>query len=232
MEKKKILITGASKGIGLEIAKSLSDSGHRTIATARSGDALSLLKSRSSENIHTITADLTDQSDIKLIIEFLDRNNIKLDGLIHNAGLLINKPFTELTDRDWLDMIDINLMAPVRLTRNLIPYMNNSSHIVTISSMGGYQESSKFPGLSGYSTAKGGLTILTECLAVELAKFDIAVNCLCLGAVQTEMLEEAFPGLEAPVSAADMGRYIAGFVLDSHHFYNGKILPVALADPE
>ncbi len=231
MKNRYILVTGASRGIGFEIAKSIADSGNTVVATARSVDALENLKSHSPGRIETITADLTDSSGTKSIAEFLNRNKIKLDGLIHNAGFLINKPFTDLSDTDWQKMLDVNLIGPVRLTRTLIPFMNSGRHIVMISSMGGYQGSSKFPGLSGYSTAKGGVSILSECLSVELSDYNISVNCLCLGAVQTEMLEEAFPGFKAPVSAEEMGGYIAGFTLEAHQFYNGKILPVALADP-
>lgn len=229
---KHILITGASRGIGLETAKSLTDAGHKVTVTARSGDALDKLKEYAPRLIDCITADLTKKPDIVSIAEYLQNNHGTLDGLIHNAGILINKPFNELKDNDWQQMLDVNLMGPVRLTRALVKRMKTGSHIVNISSMGGYQESSKFPGLSGYSATKGALTILTECLAKELKNYKINVNCLCLGAVQTEMLEEAFPGLQAPVSPAAMGNYIADFILDAHHLYNGKILPVALSEPE
>lgn len=229
---KHILITGASRGIGLETAKSLTDAGHKVTVTARSGDALEKLKEHSPKLIDSVTADLTESADIQSVAEYLQSNRSTLDGLIHNAGLLINKPFKNLKDADWQQMLDVNLMGPIRLTRSLVELVKPGSHIVNISSMGGYQESSKFPGLSGYSTTKGALAILTECLATELKNNEISVNCLCLGAVQTEMFEEAFPGLQAPVSPEDMGRYIADFVLHAHNLYNGKILPVALTDPE
>jgi NAD(P)-dependent dehydrogenase (short-subunit alcohol dehydrogenase family) len=98
--------------------------------------------------------------------------------------------------------------------------------------MGGFQGSAKFPGLAAYSVSKGALSILTECLSVELSDKNIKANALCLGAVQTEMLEEAFPGIEAPLSAKEMGNYISNFAIEGSAFYNGKILPVALEDPE
>lgn len=97
--------------------------------------------------------------------------------------------------------------------------------------MGGFQGSSKYPGLSYYSASKAAIACLTECLAVELKQFGIKVNCLALGAVQTEMLAEAFPGYAAPVSSEEMGEYIAGFALTGQKFYNGKILPVAVTNP-
>lgn len=229
---KHLLITGASRGIGYETARALAGEGHKVTATARSADALSRLEQLHPELIDTVPADLTRPADVRMLSDYLETNNIRLAGLIHNAGLLINKPFGELTDNDWADMLEVNLMGPVRLTRSLVSQLETECHILNISSMGGYQQSSKFAGLSGYSTAKGALGILTECLAVELADKYIRVNCLCLGAVQTEMLEEAFPGMNAPVSAFGMGQYIAGFVLEGHRFFNGKILPVSLSDPD
>jgi NAD(P)-dependent dehydrogenase (short-subunit alcohol dehydrogenase family) len=109
--------------------------------------------------------------------------------------------------------------------------MSSGSHIVNISSMGGFQGSAKYKGLSYYSASKAALACLTECLATEFTEFGISVNCLALGAVQTEMLDEAFPGYKAPVDAKQMAEFISGFALTGHKFFNGKILPVALGNP-
>jgi NAD(P)-dependent dehydrogenase (short-subunit alcohol dehydrogenase family) len=97
--------------------------------------------------------------------------------------------------------------------------------------MGGVQGTVKFPGLSAYSSSKAALAGLTECLAIEFQDKDIAVNCLALGAVQTEMLQEAFPGFKAPVSPDKMAEFIGNFVLTAHHFMNGKVLPISLSTP-
>ena len=97
--------------------------------------------------------------------------------------------------------------------------------------MGGFQGSSKFPGLSLYSASKGAVAVLTEAMAEEFKDEGISVNCLALGAVQTEMLEEAFPGYKAPLSADEMGKYIAGFALTGNRYFNGKILPVSVSTP-
>lgn len=105
------------------------------------------------------------------------------------------------------------------------------AHIVNISSMGGLTGTAKFAGLSAYSSSKGALTILTECLAVELAKKNISVNGIAPGAVQTEMLSQAFPGFKAPVTSAQMGEFIADFTLQGHKYFNGKVLPVSLSTP-
>ena len=109
--------------------------------------------------------------------------------------------------------------------------MPKDAHIVNIGSMGGFQGSSKFPGLSAYSASKAALHTLTECLAQEFTEQGIKVNCLALGSAQTEMLEKAFPGYESPVMAFEMGKYIADFALTGHRFFNGKVLPVAVTTP-
>ena len=93
------------------------------------------------------------------------------------------------------------------------------------------QGSAKFPGLTAYSSSKAAIAGLTECLAEELKDKNISVNCLAIGAVQTEMLEEAFPGYKAPLSPKQMAEYIFDFALKGHQYYNGKILPVSSSTP-
>jgi NAD(P)-dependent dehydrogenase (short-subunit alcohol dehydrogenase family) len=127
--------------------------------------------------------------------------------------------------------METNFFGTASLIRALVPMMPEGSHIVNISSMGGFQSSSKYKGLSYYSASKAALACLTECLANEFKEYGIIINCLALGAVQTEMLDEAFPGYKAPVNAVEMAEYISGFVLTGNKFFNGKILPVAIGNP-
>src|SRR6056297_749340 len=228
---KNIVITGASRGIGNQTSIKLAELGHQVVAISRSKELLNQLKDQYPNNIAPLSLDITDNDAGKKIAEYLEQKNLKIDGLIHNAGVLINKPFTEQTRADWQKQFEVNLMAPALLTKDLRDSFNSGAHIITISSMGGYQGSSKFPGLSVYSATKGGLSILTECIATEFSDKKISCNSLCLGAVQTEMLEQAFPGIEAPVDPKEMAEYISEFILNGHKFYNGQILPVTLGDP-
>lgn len=232
MESKTIIVTGASRGIGYETALALAEQKHTVIVVARSEKQLTELKRHYNDRIDAQPTDLTDDDQINRLLDHIEQQYESVDIVINNAGGLINKPFTELTDQDWQKMIDLNLMTAIKLVRALHERLSNGAHIVNISSMGGFQGSSKFPGLTAYSVAKGGLSILTECLTAEFADRNIKSNCLCLGAVQTEMLEEAFPGMKAPVSAKEMGSYVANFALNGSTYYNGKVLPVALSDPE
>jgi NAD(P)-dependent dehydrogenase (short-subunit alcohol dehydrogenase family) len=229
---KTAIVTGASRGIGFQTCLALAKKGHNIIATARSKEDLVELAGHFPDLILPLPADLTMEKDIEQLTEEVSNTYGSVDILVNNAGALINKSFENLTKDDWHKMININLLTAVDLTKSLLPFFSEDAHIINISSMGGFQGSDKFPGLSAYSAAKGALSILSECLSVELADRNINSNTLCLGAVQTEMLEEAFPGFEAPVSAEEMGTYIADFALAGSKFYNGQVLPVTLGNPE
>ena len=232
MTSKTIVVTGASRGIGREIAVFLALKNHKVIAVSRSADLLDDLAQSQPGHIEAYPCDLSSADSIAALTKTLEKKGTPIDGLINNAGALVAKPFLELGDDDWMNMIESNLMSAVRLSRSLIPMMNKGGHIVNVSSLGGFMGASKFGGLSAYSTSKGAMVTLTECLAVELGDRGISANCLCIGAVQTEMLAQAFPGYEAPVRASEMGAYICDFVLNGHKLFNGKVLPVALNDPD
>ena len=216
------LITGASQGIGFQLVLTLLQQNHTVYALARNSKKLALLAERGA---HIISCDISDSADVEKFAKHVD--DVVFDGLVNNAGMLINKPFLNLTEEDWLNSFQVNVFGPVRLIKTM--NFSNNSHIVNISSMGGFQGSSKYPGLSAYSASKGALSTLTECLAGELET--VSVNCLCLGAVQTEMLSEAFPDYNAPVQSDEMATYIADFLQNGHRFFNGKLIPVALSNP-
>lgn len=232
-----IVITGASSGVGYEaVLELITDSGNSVIALARSEDKLQKLTEAALAinplcNLYILPFDIIHGDYSEELVPFIKSCFGNVDVLVNNAGLLINKPFAETTSLDFAAMFQSNFMAHVKMIQNLLPLMNSSAHIVNIGSMGGYQGSVKFPGLAAYSSSKSALHTLTECLAYELAETNIRVNCLALGSAQTEMLEKAFPGYQSPVNSAEMGRFIAGFALTGHTFFNGKILPVSVTTP-
>ena len=226
-----IIITGASSGVGFEAVLDLILTGkHKVIALARSEDKLGRL-AEIARGLNPIAFDIV-HDDYDDLLQFIGSNfNNRVDILINNAGVLVNKPFTDLLETDFVEMLQSNFIGHVRIIQSLLPLMSAGSHIVNIGSMGGFQGSAKFPGLAAYSASKAALHTLTECLALELTERQIKVNCLALGSAQTEMLEKAFPGYESPVLAFEMGKYIADFALTGHKFFNGKILPVAVTTP-
>lgn len=224
---KNIIITGTSRGIGYELALQLANSGHQVLAVSRKTPQ-ELIEN---PNITCLSVDISNFDELLQVENFIAQTWKKVDILIHNAGSLLHKPFTQITATEFQNIYKVNVFAVAELTKICIPFMAKGSHVVSISSMGGIQGSLKFAGLSAYSSSKGALITLSELLAEEYKEQGIAFNVLALGAVQTEMLQEAFPGYEAPISAAAMADYIYNFALTGNKFYNGKILQVSSTTP-
>lgn len=225
---KNVVITGTSRGIGFELAKQFAENGHQVLALSRNTKPL---QDFNHKNITLISVDLSVNSDLQKVTDFIKNDWKHVDLLINNAGKLINKPFTDLSSDDFLEVYKVNVFAVAELTKLMIPFMKKGSHVVTVSSMGGIQGSMKFPGLAAYSSAKGAVITLSELLAEEYKEQQIAFNVLALGAVQTEMLAEAFPDYKAPLSASEMANYIFDFSLTGNKFYNGKVLQVSSTTP-
>lgn len=225
---KKVVITGTSRGIGFELAQLFAKNNYEVLAISRNELPL---KNLNIKNITTISVDLSNENDIKKVTNFISKHWNEIDILINNAGKLINKPFEKLTMANFNAVFMVNVFAVAELTKQLIPYLKKGSHVVNISSIGGVQGSVKFPGLAAYSSSKGAVLTLTEILAEEYKEKGIAFNALALGAVQTEMLESAFPNYKAPLTAEEMANYIYNFAINGHKFYNGKILQVSSSTP-
>jgi 3-oxoacyl-[acyl-carrier protein] reductase len=225
---KNIVITGTSRGIGFELAKQFAENGHQVIALSRNTAPLSEVNHK---NITVFSVDISIAEDLNKVADFIKSTWKKVDVLINNAGKLINKPFTEISSEDFLEVYQVNVFGVAEITKLMIPFLQKGSHVVTISSIGGIQGSLKFPGLAAYSSAKGAVITLSELLAEEYKEQQIAFNVLALGAVQTEMLAEAFPGYQAPLSATEMADYIYNFSLTGNKFYNGKVLQVSSSNP-
>ncbi len=226
--KKNIIITGTSRGIGYELVALFANTGHNVLALSRNEVPVSGL---GISNCHCFPCDITDKKAIKKVIEFLKENWRHVDVLINNSGFMVNKPFKRLTTEDFRQSFDVNVFGTAAITQAVLPFMKREGHVVNISSMGGIQGSLKFPGLAAYSSSKGAIITLTEILAEEYKETGPSFNVLALGAVQTEMLEEAFPGYEAPISAEEMAQYIMDFSLTGNKYYNGKIMEVSSSTP-
>lgn len=224
---KNIIISGTSRGIGYELALQFANAGHQVLAISRKTPQALI----EHPNVTCLSVDLSEETEMVKIENFLSNTWKKVDILINNAGSLVNKPFVELTQADFEQVYKVNVFGVANLTRVCVPYLQKGSHVVTISSMGGIQGSLKFPGLAAYSSSKGAVITLSELLAEEYKEQGIAFNVLALGAVQTEMLEEAFPGYQAPISATGMANYIFDFALTGNKYYNGKVLQVSSTNP-
>ncbi|WP_372474567.1 SDR family NAD(P)-dependent oxidoreductase [Capnocytophaga sp. ARDL2] len=224
---KTIVITGTSRGIGAELTLQLAKEGHTVIALSRKNnpdfDAF--------KNIHFLSVDLSEVQSIEQLKNNIQSITTSVDVIIHNAGAIVNRPFEEITNEDFLFLYRVNVIGVAQLNQVVLPMMNAGGHVVTISSMGGVHGTMKFPGLAAYSSSKAAAITLSELLAEEYKEQKISFNVLALGAVQTEMLEEAFPGYQAPIQPYEMAVYIKDFALTANKYFNGKVLQVSSTTP-
>jgi 3-oxoacyl-[acyl-carrier protein] reductase len=227
-----IIVNGGTRGIGKEVVNYLAqDISNQILVTGRNIKELNNLSIKY-KNVHSLSIDMSVfDSQIEKFRKTVSDHFKRVDILINIAGSLIVKEFLDMANDEARLMMETNFFGPASVIRILKPMMPAGSHIVNITSMGGFQGSEKFKGLSYYSASKAALACLTECLANEFTEYGISVNCLALGAVKTEMLKEAFPGYKAPVDAKQMAEFISNFALTGHKFFNGKILPVAISNP-
>lgn len=225
---KNIIITGTSRGIGFELVRLFAEQGHKVLALSRNAKPVNDLKH---ENVTAFAFDLCQQEDYKNVENFIEKEWKQVDILINNAGAILNKPFAETSFEDFTKVYETNVFGVAEMTRTVLPFLKSDGHVLTISSMGGIQGSMKFPGLAAYSSSKGAVITLAELLAEEYKDTGPSFNVLALGAVQTEMLEEAFPGYKAPKTALEMADYIQNFALTGQNYYNGKVLQVSNSTP-
>lgn len=230
-----IIVTGASKGIGREIVKYLSKNfEHHIFAVSRDKMQLESLKSECTnpENVEIFDCDLTQNIESTDFYKAIQKASC-IDVLINNAGTLINKPFLGLTEEDFKAVFEVNFFSVVNLVKLTVPSLRKSKnpHIVNIGSMGGVERSSKFIGLSAYSSSKAALANLTECLAEELKEDNIHCNCLSLGAVNTEMLQQAFPDYKANTNPEEMAVFVGDFATKYGRLMNGKIFGISATTP-
>lgn len=229
-----IIVNGGSNGIGREVVLQLAtDKNNQILVTGRNEARLKELQMEClNENVTYIKLDISQLNrEIETVRDQIYNRFSRVDILINVAGFLVVADFMNLSDHDSRNMMETNFFGPAAFIKLLVPLMSAGSHIVNISSMGGYQGSSKYRGLSVYSASKAALSCLSECLAVEFSESGISVNCLALGSVQTEMFESAFPGYEAPLTANEIAGFISYFAVNGNKFFNGKVLPVAVKNP-
>lgn len=225
---KNVVITGTSRGIGFELAQLFANNNFNVLALSRNAKTLEAINHK---NITILAVDLTKKQSLTIVNDFIKNNWKQVDILINNAGTLLNKEFETTTTEDFINVYNVNVFAVAALTQTLLPYFVKNTHVVTISSMGGIQGSMKFAGLAAYSSSKGAVITLSELLAEEYREKGYKFNVLAIGAVQTEMLAEAFPDYKAPLKPTEMASYIYDFSTTGSKFYNGKVLQVSSTTP-
>lgn len=185
MNSKIILISGASRGIGKQTAIDLYKSGYTVIANYNQSKE-SAIELKEQFNIDIFKADISNSTEINQLTNYVLNKYKKIDVLINNAGISQTKLFTDITDKDWNNMINTNLYSCFKLTQNCLPNMihNKSGCIINISSMWGQVGASCE---SLYSITKAGIDAMTKSLAKELGPSGIRVNSIAPGFIDTDM---------------------------------------------
>lgn len=225
-EAKVVLVTGVGKGIGYALARALLKKGHRVVGVSRNLDAWA----DQPEGFLGLSIDLLEKDAISLLETHV--KSLLLDAVVHNAGVLVKASLQDLRAEDLDQMMRLHVTVPALLTKVLLPRIRPGGHVVLIGSMSGFAGAKKYPGLSAYGASKAALMSFAESWAIELVDRNIQVNGLALGACETEMLRSAFPDSAKGMDADALAAWIASFVLEGNVCFNGKVLPVALADPE
>tara|TARA_A200000113_G_scaffold53362_1_gene44230 strand:+ start:1141 stop:1812 length:672 start_codon:yes stop_codon:yes gene_type:complete len=221
---KNAIITGTSSGLGFELVNKFIAENYNIISLSRSTCSIK------SSLVEHCNFDITNPKSISELKKLIQSKYKTIDILINNAGMLINKPFVELSKKEFISVYDVNFFGVIELIKGILPFFKSKSQIINISSIGGINGTNKFKGLSAYSSSKGALNILTEVLAEEFKETGPVINSLCLGSVQTKMLEQAFPGYKAQVQPREMANFIYDFSQSGGKVFNGKIIPISLLD--
>jgi short-subunit dehydrogenase len=196
---KRVLITGASRGIGEQLAVEFAGAGARVALVARSEAPLKELASKLGGTAHP--ADLGDPEQVQGLLERVENDGGPIDVLVNNAALDYTGPFLELTQRDIANQMQVNLIAPMELARQAAASMlgRSGGYIVNVSSLGG---TNAVPGVVTYSASKAGLSHFTALLRAELKGKPIRTTLVELGPVTTDMMQHLheYPPTERAVT--------------------------------
>jgi dihydroanticapsin dehydrogenase len=181
------IVTGGSRGIGFETAKTFSENGATVIITSKNSEQLAKAANQLT-NVIPISADITNEEEVRSVIEKTIEKFGKLDILVNNAGVFPKiKQLHEISELEWNHVLDVNLNGPFRFAKFAIPHLQKTAGtIINVSSDAGLKAYEGF-NADAYSASKAALIVLTKCWALEYAKDKIRVNCICPGVVDTDM---------------------------------------------
>lgn len=206
-----VLVTGASRGIGREIAKRLAKEGNKVIANYNKSEEQAKILQRENDNIEIYKADVSNREEVHEMVEYILKEHGKIDVLINNAGISENKVFTDVTDEDWNKIINTDLYSVFCVTQEVLHSMihNKKGCIINISSVWGMVGASCE---TIYSVAKAGIDGMTKSLAKELGPSNIRVNSIAPGIIDTDMnknlTQDDIKNIEEEIPLGEIGKTI------------------------
>ena len=234
LKNKKVIITGATGGIGYSLVKKFTDNGSVVLATGTKEEKLNNLKNKFS-NIHIEKFNLDGHKNIESFIESASSKLGGLDILVNNAGITLDNISIRLTEENWKKVLDINLTSTFLMCKFAIKKMlkNKSGKIINITSIVGHTGNL---GQANYSASKAGIVAFSKSLAIEYAKKNININCVSPGFIKTEMTdkinEEFKKMLISKIPSGDLGtgddvsNCVAFLASDMANYINGETIHV------
>ena len=231
---KKILITGATGGIGNALVKKFSSLDGTVLATGTNTERLDALK-KEFPNLNVLKFDISDHSKIEDFIENVASQLVGLDVLVNNAGITMDNLSLRMKDEEWKKVIDINLSSTFYLCKHAIKKMlkNKYGRIVNITSIVGHTGNL---GQANYAASKAGIIGMTKSLAIEYAKKNITLNCVSPGFIQSNMTDKIVESIKAvltsriPMSKLGTGEDVANTVAflssDAASYITGETIHV------
>jgi len=234
LKNKKVIITGATGGIGYSLVKKFTDNGSVVLATGTKEEKLNNLKNKFG-NIHIEKFNLDRHKNIESFIESASSKLGGLDILVNNAGITLDNISIRLTEENWKKVLDINLTSTFLMCKFAIKKMlkNKSGKIINITSIVGHTGNL---GQANYSASKAGIVAFSKSLAIEYAKKNININCVSPGFIKTEMTdkinEEFKKMLISKIPSGDLGtgddvsNCVAFLASDMANYINGETIHV------
>ncbi len=234
LKNKKVIITGATGGIGNSLVKKFTDNGSIVLATGTKEEKLNNLKNK----FNNILIEKFNLDEHKNIESFIENASNKLDGLdilINNAGITLDNISIRLTEENWKKVLDVNLTATFMMCKFAIKKMlkNKSGKIINITSIVGHTGNL---GQANYSASKAGIVAFSKSLAIEYAKKNININCVSPGFIKTEMTDkindEFKKMLISKIPSGDLGtgedvsNCVAFLASDMAKYINGETIHV------
>jgi 3-oxoacyl-[acyl-carrier protein] reductase len=214
-ENKTCLITGAGRGIGAATAQLLAQHGARVICVSRTESQLKTIVDEINStspkySADYIQCDVSNANDVSNVYTKLHEKGHKVDVLVNAAGVIFVEPVESITEAQWDTTFNVNAKGSFLMAQHAFKDMAElgGGSIVNISSLAGIRGLEKFPGFCAYTASKHAVVGLTESLAAEGKAHNIRVNCIAPGAVDTQMLQEAAPGLKTDAKPADIAKSI------------------------